>query len=662
MLMVGLNAAQLSEMRAAKYDVVLNLGLREDWEAQGSGVVFADAYAHFSDGYGLSNVWIGDVRIDGDEACMSPIGENVSWSSLNSKITECFKTHSECQPNTQYTLPRGFRLIDVKKRCLVDKTSCRFVALSYVWGSKLPASLLTGTRATLDTMKQEGGLPASQMPQTIEDAIAVCIQMGEKYLWADRLCIMQDDPDDLKNQIEAMGEIYSSAQIVLVAAYGDSMEYGIPGVGQPRKARLQRSVDILDMRLTNLVRDIEDDPLSLWDTRGWTYQEAVLSNRRLYFSNTRAFFECERVVCHEDQFNVEEVRHELHTTRLTLPEDKSRFESFARHLMHYTSRNLTYRADAYKALYGISKSFYHGISEFVYGLPIVDFDRALLWFAESGRSPLQRQEIQAEILPTWSWSSLLGQSDHAIYSGTEFYGTLAPWVHISAHGPLPDSVPALNVNSETEPDDGWQTYMALAGKEGLVDTAPLELSLTTHNFATIRHLFNTQWSDYHSFRKQVIPTTMEGRQIQHAISATSIKQGLIATRTQTVSLRLRTRPRPLKTIDIINAEGQTIGELCGDAEYLREQLDSTEYGCRDDEYEFIALSLSGAPIRLYHKGKLDHKKYVDVDGCSLDTIPIVNVLMIARQGARLSRRRELGWVYLKDWACLRREWTVIVLE
>lgn len=89
-----------------------------------------------------------------------------------------------------------------------------------------------------------------------------------------------------------MGDIYSSAQLVLVAAYGDSMEFGIPGIRDPRKA-FQHSEDVHDLRITNVTRDAEDDPFNMWATRAWTYQEAVLSNRRLYFTDTRAFFECE---------------------------------------------------------------------------------------------------------------------------------------------------------------------------------------------------------------------------------------------------------------------------------------------------------------------------------------------------------------------------------
>ena len=58
--------------------------------------------------------------------------------------------------------------------------------------------------------------------------------------------------------------------------------------------------------------------------------------------------------------------------------DQSRFQSFVRHLSHYTSCKLTYRFDTYDALNGILKSIYDGKNTFENGLPRLDFDRALL--------------------------------------------------------------------------------------------------------------------------------------------------------------------------------------------------------------------------------------------------------------------------------------------
>ncbi|OJD12294.1 hypothetical protein AJ78_07085 [Emergomyces pasteurianus Ep9510] len=693
MVVVGLNSERLLEVKGTgNYDIVLYLGPPQDQDSQpgGSGVPLADIYVSYSDGNGVSNVWIGDIHIDqikNDGPVIPVVGDVLSWLRLEDKINCCYNEHSECQQPLGTTgasaLPKGFRVIDVIRRCLVERSDLHcFAALSYVWGAK-PSSLLAATRATVDGMKKVGGLPASAMPRTIEDAISVCLQMGQRYLWVDRLCIIQDDGGDKKIQIEAMDTIFSSAQIVLIAAYGDSMDFGIPGVSHLRRKIVQQRENISGLRITNIVREIEDDPLTQWDTRGWTYQEAVLSRRRLYFTNTRAFFECERSMCHEDQFNGERSRDELISSRLTISDNESPFRSFARHLRHYTSRKLTYRSDAYEALYGISKSIYSNKNSgtdtmlMINGLPRVDFDRALLWYANTGKNPIRRLETaQGTILPTWSWSSIMGLADDQVhYQATSFYGALAPWYAINwpLHFPSCGSgatIEAFNVLPDSNrPDDDWQVYMAIACVEGCVGkerNLSLPLSLQADSFETIREMFSKRWNDYHSFCQAAIPSTVKTTELPPTQAVTQginpKLEGVIVTKSQVAFLNLELKSS--YSFNIINSSGERIGELCGDAENLRkEHVQAKASGsgiAANGNFEFIALSLSGIGIMPYSSKALGPKNYVDADGNPLDKVPIVNVLMIAWDGY-YARRRELGWVYLIDWVKLRREWKVVML-
>lgn len=106
---------------------------------------------------------------------------------------------------------------------------------------------------------KDGGLTASNMPQTIEDAMQVCAVLGETYLWVDRLCILQDDKEDKASQIGAMGKIYSNAHLVLIATYGESMDFGIPGISRPREAA-QSCETVLGLRIANVVRENKRDP------------------------------------------------------------------------------------------------------------------------------------------------------------------------------------------------------------------------------------------------------------------------------------------------------------------------------------------------------------------------------------------------------------------
>ncbi|PGH18622.1 hypothetical protein AJ79_00401 [Helicocarpus griseus UAMH5409] len=691
MAVTGLSPGRLAEAEMTEYDFVLYLGIAQNHDMQQGAdewVLAADIYVNYPEGSGdtgvYANIWVGDVHIDvfKGEPAVSLLGEEVSWPRLQEKINKCYKTHSECQRATTAagrSLPKDFRVIDVARRCLVEKSDCDFVALSYVWGPKTAhsSSLHEATRASVDAMKKDGGLPVSRMPRTIEDAMAVCTRMGQRYLWTDRLCIIQDDVGDKKNQIEAMDDVYSSALLVLVAAYGDHMDFGIPGVGRLRRKVVQRSEEVAGLRVTNVIREVEDDPVNVWDSRGWTYQEGVLSRRRLCFTNTRAFYECERSIFHEDWFNAETSRDELVSSRLVIAEDASRFKSFARHLRHYTSRNLTHRSDAYAALYGISSSLYKdsavngtNLSMMISGLPRVDFDRALLWYADFGKSPVTRLETpQGTVLPTWSWASVMGVSadDQVHYQSTDFYGTLVPWYEINGPG-LGSIGEAFNAHPDiSNPDNDWRVYMAIACTNGCMNARAASslpvFSLTTDSFPTVRKLFNARWKDYHSFCKEaILPIAITASELPPPPppppTTTTLGGALIATRTQTALLSLS--PKPTYAFNILNTSGDRIGEICGDAEKLREQASAPGYDISRTKFEFIALSLAGIPFRPYSRAQLERKNYVDGDGNALDKVPVVYVLMIVREGG-VARRRELGWVFLVDWVRVEREWKVVVL-
>lgn len=582
---------------------------------------------------------------------MPTIGEMVSWTHLKDMMAECYNNHKGCQPRTKDGLPQGFRVIDIVQRRIVEMNECRFVALSYVWGLDLRPSLLMATCATIEEMKEDGALCASDMPQTIEDAMKVCAQLGERYLWADRLCIIQDDAGDKENQIDAMGDIYSSAHLVLAITHGDSMDFGIPGIGHAREV-VQHHEDISGLRVTNLTREIEGDSLAVWHTRGWTYQEAVLAKRRLYFTNVRAFFECGQLICHEDQHNSEKLRNELTSDGLWVSEEGSRFDAFVRHLKHYTSRSLKYTSDAYNAFTGISKSLYDRRGDFLNGLPQADFDRALRWYADVGYSVTTRLEQDGIILPTWSWSSVMSHPETVTYQATTLYGTLVPW-YKSDTSFSPGVLEAFNIHSETAMDDDWQVYMAIACSQGCVANLSFPMQVETTSFSIVREKFNTRWQSYHTFFKEaidIVPVTVERDQ----------KPGVIFTKTQTALLRLEKSSRWSFGLDIVDSGGAIIGALCGEVTQLRREVTSPQHD-KDTLFEFIALSLSGKRIDEHMNEEPKTKDYFDVDGNSLARLPIVNVLMITWFGS-YARRSELGWIYLVDWVRAHREWKVVRLE
>lgn len=86
--------------------------------------------------------------------------------------------------------------VDVEQGCLVSALpDCRYyVALSYVWGG---VDTLGTTKANKRMHQQPGMLSSNNadlsIPETIRDAMRLVYSLGERYLWVDCLCIVQDD-------------------------------------------------------------------------------------------------------------------------------------------------------------------------------------------------------------------------------------------------------------------------------------------------------------------------------------------------------------------------------------------------------------------------------------------------------------------------------------
>lgn len=103
----------------------------------------------------------------------------------------------------------------------------RYLALSYVWGSQCT---LRKAIALESELAQPGSLKKHYVPRTIYDAISLTCRLGEKYLWVDSLCIIQDDKPSMQSQILAMDKVYAIAVATIVAASGDHADSGLPGV------------------------------------------------------------------------------------------------------------------------------------------------------------------------------------------------------------------------------------------------------------------------------------------------------------------------------------------------------------------------------------------------------------------------------------------------
>jgi hypothetical protein len=129
-------------------------------------------------------------------------------------------------------------------------------------------------------------------PRVVTHAIFVTKALGIKYLWVDRYCIDQNNPVQKHDQISKMNLIYEGAEITIVNVAGDNAQSGLPGVDdevRPRQPKAEIGDTVLVSTLCSPREQVKN---SIWSTRGWTYQEAVLSRRRLVFTSDQVYFEC----------------------------------------------------------------------------------------------------------------------------------------------------------------------------------------------------------------------------------------------------------------------------------------------------------------------------------------------------------------------------------
>lgn len=123
-------------------------------------------------------------------------------------------------------------LIDTEKGCLtrLHDSSVDYITLSYTWG-QTPA--LMTLRENLAEMQQPGRLrvlsEGKHMPDTIRCAIAVTRSLGQRYLWVDSLCIVQDDEACKKRALPKMHLIYATYVMLSLAYSQYYKEFGPRG-------------------------------------------------------------------------------------------------------------------------------------------------------------------------------------------------------------------------------------------------------------------------------------------------------------------------------------------------------------------------------------------------------------------------------------------------
>ena len=215
-------------------------------------------------------------------------------------MQSCNFRHDKCHlPALKTSRDQSIRLIDVHESRIVSSTLVeKYVALSYVWGPATKPSLI---QETLPRCSSPGGLKDLIIPRTISDAILLVKSIGKRYLWVDSLCIVQNDENDKKQQLTIMDSIYTNAVLIVVAAAGGDANAGLPGIGNTPRRISQRIEKIDETEFITAQASVQQVlNRSVWNSRGWTFQEVILSRRALVLTESLVYWSCQQNTWRED--------------------------------------------------------------------------------------------------------------------------------------------------------------------------------------------------------------------------------------------------------------------------------------------------------------------------------------------------------------------------
>ncbi|KAH8200781.1 hypothetical protein TruAng_005018 [Truncatella angustata] len=356
-----------------------------------------------------------NIRLVGDDdAPIAGSGRLISDSAIDPLMVTAWmsicQAHHECgnvalRFRHLRTLPPGFMLIDVVDLRLVKTTTVnRFIALSYVWGNSVKFKTVT---SNVEDLKRENGLGHvwDQLNPTIRDAITFTRKLGERHIWIDSLCILQDNAENSQANIGAMDTIYQQAHLVIAAADDKAVEEGLRGVTKTRTP-IQHQVEIRPgLRVLGVFNHSTYLDRSIYESRGWTFQEEHLSTRTLIFVNNQVYFSCMSHVFNEDvnppsNFGADHSLLSAHISKRFIREGVQPTILYFKAVQAYTTRKLTYpELDMLNAFRGVGNVLSDQLATVsICGLPEGIFDLALLW------QPVGHFKRRRGSGPSWSWT------------------------------------------------------------------------------------------------------------------------------------------------------------------------------------------------------------------------------------------------------------------
>lgn len=300
------------------------------------------------------------------------------------------------------------------------------MCLSHCWGQERP--LMTTTKNISSHLEE---IPWSTIPATFKDAILFGRKLDIRYIWIDSLCIIQDSSTDWEIESSKMADIYRNSHITIAATAAKDSRGGLDtchtresSVKLRGRTASDKPYDICCQYamapMTSAGKDTPGRPIqhpissimTLEDyggaipvfpllTRGWVFQERLLSPRFLQCGRDELLWDCrESMHCECGQRPPDLPYNQV---SIGMSDNDLLAHKWRKIVEFYCSLNLTYDTDKLPALSGLARQMSEMKSEAAYlaGIWSDSLDLDLLW-VPCGPDCSEGKEYLG---PSWSWSS-----------------------------------------------------------------------------------------------------------------------------------------------------------------------------------------------------------------------------------------------------------------
>ncbi|KAF2637126.1 HET-domain-containing protein, partial [Massarina eburnea CBS 473.64] len=221
-------------------------------------------------------------------------------------IKNCQENHDRCKPIAQEDpfMPRRIldlgtfdpsatTLAETMPVTLVETIHISpfepYVTLSHRWGP--PGTTITTLSQNIESHKSQSGIAFEKLSVAFQDTVYILRRLGIRYLWIDSLCIIQHDLEDWREQSKSMAKIYDRALFTIAWQCGHGKS--IRNLRIPYQLTDVRSAVPVFARLKteHLYGERRTKYFPLL-SRGWVYQERLLSRRTLHVTERELMWRC----------------------------------------------------------------------------------------------------------------------------------------------------------------------------------------------------------------------------------------------------------------------------------------------------------------------------------------------------------------------------------